>query len=309
MLGAMLLSKDAIADVVESIRADDFYRPSHSTIYDTILDLYGRGEPADAVTVASELTKSGEITRIGGPSYLHTLVSLVPTAANANYYGRIVREQAILRRLVTAGTRIVHLGYSGQGEVDDAVDRAQAEVYEVTERRASEDYAPLSDIMQGTLSEIEAISNRDGEMVGVPTGFAELDTLTNGLHAGQLIIVAARPALGRHWLLIPRSQLLPAGAHKEILSPVIGFLVTTVNQHGCVPPAKFGPTDPVIESHSVTVLGLSRMRNTNGLLTLGHPAAWAERNQKFLQLKKLLTRSDVTPRMLGLTTASSTVKR
>ena len=197
VLGAMLLSKDAIADVVESIRADDFYRPSHSTIYDTILDLYGRGEPADAVTVASELTKSGEITRIGGPSYLHTLVSLVPTAANANYYGRIVREQAILRRLVTAGTRIVHLGYSGQGEVDDAVDRAQAEVYEVTERRASEDYAPLSDIMQGTLSEIEAISNRDGEMVGVPTGFAELDALTNGLHAGQLIIVAARPALGK----------------------------------------------------------------------------------------------------------------
>ena len=200
VLGAMLLSKDAIADVVETIRADDFYRPSHSTIYDAILDLYSRGEPADAVTVASELSKSGEITRIGGPSYLHTLVSMVPTAANANYYGRIVREQAILRRLVTAGTRIVQLGYSGQGEVDDAVDRAQAEVYEVTERRTSEDYAPLSDIMQGTLSEIEAISNRDGQMVGVPTGFAELDTLTNGLHAGQLIIVAARPALGKSTL-------------------------------------------------------------------------------------------------------------
>ena len=200
VLGAMLLSKDAIADVVESIRSDDFYRPSHSTIYDTILDLYGRGEPADAVTVASELSKLGELTRIGGPSYLHTLVSMVPTAANANYYGRIVREQAILRRLVTAGTRIVQLGYSGQGEVDDAVDRAQAEVYEVTERRTSEDYAPLSDIMQGTLSEIEAISNRDGQMVGVPTGFAELDSLTNGLHAGQLIIVAARPALGKSTL-------------------------------------------------------------------------------------------------------------
>ncbi len=200
ILGAMLLSKDAIADVVEMIRADDFYKPSHSTIYDVILDLYGRGEPADAVTVASELSKAGEISRIGGASYLHTLVSMVPTAANANYYGRIVREQAILRRLVTAGTRIVHMGYSGQGEVDDVVDRAQAEVYEVTERRTSEDYAPLADIMQGTLNEIEAISNRDGEMVGVPTGFAELDTLTNGLHPGQLIILAARPALGKSTL-------------------------------------------------------------------------------------------------------------
>lgn len=200
VLGAMLLSKDAIADVVETIRADDFYRPAHTTIYDVILDLYGRGEPADAVTVASELTKLGESSRVGGPSYLHTLVSMVPTAANANYYARIVREQAILRRLVTAGTRIVHMGYSGQGEVDDVVDRAQAEVYEVTERRTAEDYAPLSDIMQGTLNEIEAISNRDGEMVGVPTGFSELDALTNGLHAGQLIILAARPALGKSTL-------------------------------------------------------------------------------------------------------------
>jgi replicative DNA helicase len=125
---------------------------------------------------------------------------MVPTAANANYYARIVREQAILRRLVTAGTRIVHMGYSGQGEVDDVVDRAQAEVYEVTERRTSEDYSPLADIMQGTLNEIEAISNRDGEMVGVPTGFAELDALTNGLHAGQLVILAARPALGKSTL-------------------------------------------------------------------------------------------------------------
>ena len=200
VLGAMLLSKDAIADVVETLRADDFYRPSHATLFDVVLDLYGRGEPADAVTVASELTKVGEITRVGGASYLHTLVSMVPTAANANYYARIVREQAILRRLVTAGTRIVHMGYSGQGEVDDVVDRAQAEVYEVTERRTSEDYAPLSDIMQGTLNEIEAISNRDGEMVGVPTGFAELDSLTNGLHPGQLVILAARPAIGKSTL-------------------------------------------------------------------------------------------------------------
>ena len=200
VLGAMLLSKDAIADVVELVREADFYRPSHQTIYGTILDLYGRGEPADAVTVASELTKTGEISRVGGASYLHTLVSLVPTAANANYYGRIVREQAILRRLVEAGTRIVSMGYSGTGDVDDVVDRAQAEVYEVTERRTSEDYLPLSAIMGDALTEIEAISNRDGEMVGVPTGFADLDSLTNGLHPGQLIMIAARPSIGKSTL-------------------------------------------------------------------------------------------------------------
>ena len=200
VLGAMLLSKDAIADVVELVREADFYRPAHQTIYATVLDLYGRGEPVDAVTVASDLTKSGEISRVGGASYLHTLVSLVPTAANANYYGRIVREQAILRRLVEAGTRIVSMGYSGTGEVDDVVDRAQAEVYEVTERRTSEDYLPLSAIMGDALTEIEAISNRDGEMVGVPTGFADLDSLTNGLHPGQLIMIAARPSIGKSTL-------------------------------------------------------------------------------------------------------------
>lgn len=200
VLGAMLLSKDAIADVVELVRESDFYRPAHQTIYSTILDLYGRGEPADAVTVAAELTKNGEISRVGGASYLHTLVSLVPTAANANYYGRIVREQAILRRLVEAGTRIVSMGYAGTGDVDDVVDRAQAEVYDITERRTSEDYLPLSEIMGDALTEIEAISNRDGEMVGVPTGFADLDSLTNGLHPGQLIMIAARPSIGKSTL-------------------------------------------------------------------------------------------------------------
>src|SRR5690625_4461671 len=156
----MLLSKDAIADVVEIARGQDFYRPAHETIFDAIIDLYGRGEPADPVTVASELTKRGELGRIGGAPYLHTLVSQVPTAANAGFYAEIVRERAVLRRLVEAGTRIVQMGYGSDGEADDIVDRAQAEVYAVTERRTSEDYLPLSDIMEGTLDEIEAIGSR-----------------------------------------------------------------------------------------------------------------------------------------------------
>jgi replicative DNA helicase len=197
VLGAMLMSKDAIADVVESVRGTDFYRPAHETIYDAILDLYGRGEPADAVTVAAQLQRQGELGRVGGAPYLHTLVSGVPIAANAGYYAEIVREKAILRRLVDAGTRIAQWGYSGEGDVDDVVDRAQAEVYGVTDKRTSEDYAPLSDIMEGTLDEIEAISNRDGAMVGVPTGFADMDELTNGLHPGQMVILAARPAMGK----------------------------------------------------------------------------------------------------------------
>jgi replicative DNA helicase len=197
VLGGMLLSKDAVADVVDRIRGVDFYQPSHELIFETIMALYGQGEPADAVTVAAALSRGGDLQRVGGASYLHTLVASVPTAANAGYYAEIVREKAILRRLVTAGTRIAQLGYSAQGEVDAIVDRAQAEVYDVTSDRTSEDYQVLADLMHDAMAEIETIANRGGGMVGVPTGFADLDALTNGLHAGQMIVVAARPAMGK----------------------------------------------------------------------------------------------------------------
>jgi replicative DNA helicase len=199
VLGGMLLSKDAIADVVEVLRPDDFYRPAHQTVYDTILDLYGRGEPADAVTVSAELQRRGELIRLGGAPYLHTLIATVPTAANAAYYAEIVAEKAILRRLVEAGTRIVQLGYHGAegAEVNDVVDRAQAAIYEVTERSTSEDFVPLEELLQPTMDEIDAIASRGGVALGVPTGFADLDAVTNGLHAGQMIVVAARPGLGK----------------------------------------------------------------------------------------------------------------
>ncbi len=199
VLGGMLLSKDAIADVVEVLRPDDFYRPNHQTVYDCILDLYGRGEPADAVTVSAELQRRGELIRLGGAPYLHTLIATVPTAANAAYYAEIVAEKAILRRLVEAGTRIVQLGYHGAdgAEVNDVVDRAQAAIYEVTERSTSEDYVPLEELLQPTMDEIDAIASRGGVALGVPTGFADLDAATNGLHAGQMIVVAARPGLGK----------------------------------------------------------------------------------------------------------------
>jgi replicative DNA helicase len=203
VLGGMLLSKDAIADVVETVRGNDFYRPAHQTIFEAIVDLYGRGEPADAITVADELTKRGEVARVGGAPYLHTLLSSVPTAANAGYYAKIVADKAILRRLVEAGTRIVQLGYSGTGgEVDDIVDRAQSAIYDVTERRSSEDYSILESLLQPTLDEIEASGHRGAGLTGVPTGFTDLDALTNGLHPGQLVVIAARPAVGKSTLAL-----------------------------------------------------------------------------------------------------------
>ena len=199
VLGGMLLSKDAIADVLERLRPGDFYRPAHQNVYDAILSLYGRGEPADAVTVAAELDRQGLLRRIGGHLYLHDLIATVPMAANAGHYAGIVAEKALLRRLVEAGTRVVQYGYAGAegADVAEIVDRAQAEIYDVADRRNSEDFVALEDLLQPTMDEIDAIASNGGLARGVPTGFTELDEVTNGLHAGQMIIVAARPGVGK----------------------------------------------------------------------------------------------------------------
>jgi replicative DNA helicase len=216
----MLLSKDAISDVVEILRERDFYRPAHELIYDAIVDLYGRGEPADPVTVSAELTKRGDLVRAGGAPYLHTLISSVPTAANAGYYAKIIRERAIMRRLVEAGTKIVQLGYTDEGEVDDAVDQAQAEVYAVTERREAEDYVQLSELLPAAYDEIEKISaGVVGE--GVKTGFKDLDALTNGFHPGNMIVLAARPAVGKSTLGLDIARY--ASIHKRETSVIFSL--------------------------------------------------------------------------------------
>ena len=201
VLGGMMLSKDAIADVIEILRAADFYRPAHASVYDVVVELFGRGDPADAVTVGAELKRKGELERIGGLPYLHTLVATVPTAANAAYYAGIVREQAQLRSLVEVGTRIVQLGYTTDGaDVEGLVNLAQSEVFAVSEQRNSTDYVTLEQVVPELYEELERNANRDGGLDGVPTGFSELDAKLNGLRAGQMIIIAARPGGGKSTL-------------------------------------------------------------------------------------------------------------
>jgi len=196
-LGGMLLSQEAVAEVFEVVSGADFYAPKHELIYNAVLSLFGKGEPTDVIAVTDELNKSGSLVKAGGADYLHSLTSYVPTAANASYYAKIVSDKAILRRLIDAGTRIAQSGYESQGEVEDLVNQAQAEVYRVSSLSSREDYVGLSDSIEAAIREIETAQKRGGEMTGVPTGFTDLDAYTHGLHPGQLVIVAARPAVGK----------------------------------------------------------------------------------------------------------------
>ncbi|MEY4320723.1 MAG: hypothetical protein RLZZ471_664 [Actinomycetota bacterium] len=218
-LGGMLLSQEAIAEVFEYVKADDFYAPKHETIFNAILSLYSKGEPTDVITVTDELTKNGELVRAGGADYLHQLTSIVPTAANAPFYAQIVAEKATLRRLVEVGTRIAQMGYSNEGEIEDLVNRAQEDVYGVTRAGVGEDYVPLFDSIEAAVEEMERAQSRGGDMVGVPTGFRELDEMTHGLHGGQFVILAARPAVGKSTLALDLARNA-AIKHKK---PVIFF--------------------------------------------------------------------------------------
>ncbi|ASU77266.1 replicative DNA helicase [Actinopolyspora erythraea] len=204
VLGAMMLSRDAIADVIEVVRPGEFYRPDHGVIFRHVVELFGRGEPADAVTVRDALEQSGELTQITRNSdtgtYLHTLLEAVPTAANATFYAEIVADRAQRRRIIEEASGILQQGYGGQGEAAELLDRAQ-ERFSSIGRSRTEDMYFLQDLADPLMSELERIQRNDGRS-GIPTGFTELDRLTNGLQPGQLAVVAARPGLGKSALAL-----------------------------------------------------------------------------------------------------------
>ncbi|MGS2592159.1 replicative DNA helicase [Streptomyces hebeiensis] len=202
-LGSMLLSKNAIGDVVEELAgAEDFYRPAHQIIYETVLDLYARGEPADPITVAAELTASGQLARVGGATTLHALVNAVPTAANASYYAGIVAERAVFRRLAEAGTKITQAGYRSEGEAAEAVGNAQSALFKVLGDRTQNDALPLSATSHSLIDRIQQRKNQGTGLRGLSTGFIDLDNLTRGLLGGQFIVIAGRPAMGKSTLAV-----------------------------------------------------------------------------------------------------------
>ncbi len=204
VLGALLVSPNTYIEISETLTPTDFYLPAHQIIYQTIMDSIADGHPADPVIIVNALDRTHQLERVGGGTYIHTLVSSVPTAANARYYAQIVAEKALLRRLVEAGTTVVRLGYEGSegAEVDVVLDMAQQEVYSVARKTSAEDYRSVGELLPEVLDELEQITNDGGLARGVPTGFAQLDDLTNGLQAGQMVIVAARPGVGKSTLAL-----------------------------------------------------------------------------------------------------------
>jgi replicative DNA helicase len=197
LLGAMLLSRDAIAAAEETCTADDFYKPAHSHIFDAIHTLYARGEPADPVTVADELSRAGLLEMVGGLSALITLQADTPATTNAARYARIIEEHALLRRLIAVAGEISEMGYSVPEDVTAAVDEAESLVFAVAERRVVDSLKPLRSLLEASLDRLERMFDRDQAITGVPTGYVDLDERLYGLQPSSLVIVGARPGMGK----------------------------------------------------------------------------------------------------------------
>ena len=197
LLGAMLLSKDAIATAVELVDADDFYKPAHGHIFEAVASLFSAGEPVDPITVAEELNRAGLLDGVGGPATLVSLQASTPATSNAARYAKIVEEHSLLRRLIRVAGDIAELGYELPDDVTKAVDLAESMVFQVAQRRVTDSTAPIRDLLGGTLDRLEQLYERGDALTGVPTGFIDLDALLSGLQPSALIVVGARPSAGK----------------------------------------------------------------------------------------------------------------
>ncbi len=197
VLGAMLLSPGAIGAVSEVLDAGDFYRESHAKIYRAALALYAKGEPVDAITLVDELDERGELEDVGGRSRIHELAALVPAASNAAHYAKIVREMATLRGLIRVGGEIQRLGFERPGETALLVDRAEQAVFDLSQSRVTQEFSHIEELLKDSFERITALFEAGADVTGVPSGFRDLDRLTSGFQPGNLVIIAARPSMGK----------------------------------------------------------------------------------------------------------------
>ena len=218
LLGAMMLSRDAITSAVEArIEAGDFYKPAHTHMYEAVMSLYSQGEPVDPVTVAEELRRADLLDAMGGKSALLRIQALTPASANAAHYAKIVNELALLRRLIGVAGDIAEMGYDLTDDVTETLDRAEALVFEVAERRVTDSMIGISEALQETLDQLEAMYGTSGEVTGVPTGFTDLDDLLLGLQPSNLVVLAARPGCGKTSFALGAAANVAMAARRPVL--------------------------------------------------------------------------------------------
>ena len=197
VLGGILLENEAVNQVLELLRAEDFYRESHRKVFRAIVELSDRSEPVDLITLSDCLKNRGELEAVGGTAYLASLADFVPTAANISHYARIVREKSILRSLISTATEIATRGYEEQGNVDEFLDSAEKVIFDISEKKIKASFVAVGDMIKDTLKTVEKLYERKEMVTGVPTGYNDLDKLTAGLQPAELIIVAGRPGMGK----------------------------------------------------------------------------------------------------------------
>ena len=197
LLGALLIDPEAISSIASIVGSSDFYRSRHGRIYEAILALYERRQSSDYISIAAELESSGQLELIGGTAYLTGLINSAPTSINAESYARIVERCALMRSLINAANEIAGIGYENSPEINSALDRAEQTLFSVTERRVSQDFVPMRTALNDLFQSLELAQENRGEVQGVTTGFADLDKLTGGLHPSTLVVLAARPSVGK----------------------------------------------------------------------------------------------------------------
>jgi replicative DNA helicase len=197
VLGSLLIDRDAVIRIASYVKPSDFYRAAHGLIYEAILTLYNKREPTDLITLVDELRRTGRLEDAGGETYLTELIAAVPTAVHVEYYGRIVERTATLRRLIQAGTEIVDIGYTESMDIENALDGAEKAIFSVSQKRSTRDFRSIGEVLEEYFDRLDTLQQNKGTVVGVPTGYADLDKLTGGLQRSDLIIIAARPAVGK----------------------------------------------------------------------------------------------------------------
>lgn len=219
VIGSMLIDKEVIPVVMEILKPEDFYRPDHKEIYNVIIELFDKAQPIDLITVSERLKLYGKLDLVGGLEYLSNIATAVPTTANARNYSKIVEEKSLLRKLIKTSSDIVDMGFDASEEVSYILDKAEQGIFDILQKRSSKGFIPIRDVLVDTFNKLEELYNNKGNITGIPTGFSDLDFKTSGLHNSDLILIAARPAMGKTAFALNLAQY--AAVHSQV--PVAVF--------------------------------------------------------------------------------------